>query len=58
MTYNLVLDRTPPAEMTPAERDAAVAALLAAGILNYLHPAAFPPPARITNSREKTGEST
>lgn len=51
-------DRTPPAEMTPAERAAAVAAVLAAGLLRHLHPAAFPPPAGITNSQEKPGEST
>jgi hypothetical protein len=46
-----------PSEISPAER-AAVAALLAAGLLRHLHPAAFPPPADRTNSQEKTGEST
>ena len=33
-----------PAEMTPAERAAAVAAVLAAGLLRRLHPEHFPPP--------------
>lgn len=47
------LDRTPPAELTSAERAAAVAAVLAAGLLRRLHPAAFPPPAGTTNSQEK-----
>jgi hypothetical protein len=47
-----------PAEMTPAERAAAVAAVLAAGLLRHLHPAAFPPPDGATNSQEKPGEST
>jgi hypothetical protein len=51
-------DRTPPAELTPAERTAAVAALLAAGLLRHLHPAAFPHPVGVTNSQEKVGEST
>jgi hypothetical protein len=58
VTDHLLLDRTPPAEMTPAERAAAVAALLAAGLLRHLHPAAFPPPTGTTNSQEKAGEST
>ncbi|MBN9517244.1 hypothetical protein J0H58_01795 [bacterium] len=43
---------TPPAELNPAERAAAVAALLAAGLLRHLHPAAFPPPAGVTKSQE------
>ena len=47
-----------PHEMTPAERAAAVAALLAAGLLRHLHPAAFTPPAGAANSQEKRGEST
>lgn len=47
-----------PSDMTPAERAAAVAALLAAGLLRHLRPAAFPPPAGATNSQEKVGEST
>ena len=47
-----------PSEMTPAERAAAVAALLAAGLLRHLHPALFPSPTGTTNSQEKTGEST
>ncbi|MBN9521367.1 hypothetical protein J0H58_23075 [bacterium] len=46
-----------PPEMTPAERAAAVAALLATGLLRHLHPVAFPPPAGITNSQEKPAES-
>ncbi|HYH66172.1 MAG TPA: hypothetical protein VD866_15875 [Urbifossiella sp.] len=46
-----------PSEMTPAERAAAVAALLAAGLLRHLHPAAFLPPAGTRNSQEKRGES-
>jgi hypothetical protein len=46
------------AEMTPVERIVAVAALLAAGPFRHLHPAAFPPPAGITNSQEKPTEST
>ena len=51
------LTHPPPAELTPAERAAAVAAVLAAGLLRHLHPAAFPPPAGATNSQEKKGES-
>ncbi|HYH67849.1 MAG TPA: hypothetical protein VD866_24340 [Urbifossiella sp.] len=47
-----------PSELTPAERAAAVAALLATGLLRYVHPAAFPPPVGATNSHEKPGEST
>jgi len=57
VTDHLHLDRTPPAEMTPAERAAAVAAILATGLLRYLHSAAFSPPAGATNSQEKRGES-
>jgi hypothetical protein len=57
-TDDLLLDRTPPAELTPAERAAAVAALLAIGLLRHLHPGAFPPPAGATNSQEKRGVST
>ncbi|QDU21296.1 hypothetical protein [Urbifossiella limnaea] len=45
-------DRTPPAEMTPAERATAVAALHATGLLRYLYPAAFPHPDGTTNSQE------
>jgi hypothetical protein len=52
------LDRTPPAKLSPAERAAAVAAILAAGLLRRLHPAAFPPPAGAANPQEKPGEST
>jgi hypothetical protein len=52
------VDHTPPAELGPAERAAAVAAILAPGLLRHLHPAAFPPPVGDTNSQEKTGEST
>ncbi|HYH63967.1 MAG TPA: hypothetical protein VD866_04645 [Urbifossiella sp.] len=47
-----------PSELTPAERAAAVAALLAAGLIRHLHPAAFPPPPGVTYSQEKSGEST
>jgi hypothetical protein len=47
-----------PSELTSAERAAAVAALLAAGLLRHLHPAAFPSPAGATDSQEKVGEST
>jgi hypothetical protein len=47
-----------PSEMTPGERAADVAALLAAGLLRHLHPAAFPPPVGATNSQEKQLEST
>jgi len=47
-----------PSELTPAEQVAAVAALLAAGLLRHLHPAAFPTPAGATNSQEKRCEST
>ena len=47
-----------PSEMTPAERAAAVAAMLATGLLRHLHPATFPPPAVVTNSQEKRAEST
>ena len=41
-----------PPEMTPAERAAAVAALLAAGLLRHLHPAAFTRPAGAAYSQE------
>ena len=51
-------DRTPPAELAPAERAASVAALLAAGLLRHLHPAGFPPPGRRHEFVGKTGEST
>jgi hypothetical protein len=44
--------------MTSAERAAAVAALLAAGLLRHLQPALFAPPACTMNSQEKAGEST
>jgi hypothetical protein len=37
VTNHPILDRTPPAEMTPAERAAAIAALLAPGLLRHLH---------------------
>ncbi|MBN9520521.1 hypothetical protein J0H58_18680 [bacterium] len=47
-----------PAEMTPAERAATVAAILAAGLLRHLHPEHFPPPAAARNSQEIPGEST
>jgi len=47
-----------PTEMTPAERSAAVAAILAAGILRHLHQAAFPTLGRLTHSQENPGEST
>ncbi|MBN9523662.1 hypothetical protein J0H58_34985 [bacterium] len=47
-----------PSEMTPAERAAAVAALLAAGLLRRLHPEHFPPPVASPNSQEIPGEST
>jgi len=47
-----------PSELTPAERAAAVAALLAAGLLRHRHPAAFPHPGGVANSQEKQGEST
>jgi len=47
-----------PSELTPAEQTAAVAAVLAAGLLRHLHPAAFPAPAGATNSQEKPAEST
>ena len=47
-----------PSELTPAERATAVAALLAAGLLRHLHPAAFLPPSNATNSKEKAAEST
>jgi hypothetical protein len=57
-----VTDHTPlggyhPPGTTPAERAAAVAAILAAGLLRHFHPAAFSPPAGITNPQEKPGES-
>jgi hypothetical protein len=43
-----------PSEMTPAERASAVVAILAAGLLRHLHPAAFPPPpaSRIHRKRQ------
>jgi hypothetical protein len=47
-----------PAELTPAERAAAVAALFAAGLLRHLRSAAFPHPADLTSSQEESGEST
>lgn len=47
-----------PAELTPAERAAAVAALLAAGLLRVLHPEHFSHPSAGENSQEKPGEST
>ncbi|MBN9517596.1 hypothetical protein J0H58_03605 [bacterium] len=47
-----------PAEMTPAERASAVAAVLAAGLLRHLHPEDFPPPAATRDSQEIPGEST
>ena len=52
VTDHLPLDRTPPAELTPAERAAAVAAVLAAGLLSHLHPAAFLLPVVAMNSQE------
>ncbi|MFO0798554.1 MAG: hypothetical protein U0804_13850 [Gemmataceae bacterium] len=47
-----------PSEMAPAERATTVAALLAAGLLRHLHPAALPPPAGTTNLQVKPAEST
>jgi hypothetical protein len=47
-----------PSELTPAERAAAVAAFLAAGLLRHLHPGIFTLSAGATNSQEKTVEST
>jgi hypothetical protein len=44
--------------MTPTERAAAIASLLAAGLLRHLHPAAFSPPDDVTNSQENSAEST
>jgi len=55
MTDHLAFLR--PAELTPAERAAAIAALLATGLLRHLHPVAFPPPSGDTYSQEKRGES-
>jgi hypothetical protein len=46
-----------PAEMTPAERATAVAAILAAALLRVLHADTFPPPGDDTNSQEIPGES-
>jgi hypothetical protein len=50
-------DGYPPAELTPAERAAAVAAILAAGLLRHRHPALFQPPVGPTNSQEIPAES-
>ena len=47
-----------PAEMTPAERAAAVATILAAGLLRLLRPEHFPTTAAGANSQEFAGEST
>lgn len=44
-------------DLIPAERATAVAALLAAGLLRHLRPAAFPPPTGTANSQEKLAES-
>ena len=42
----------------PGRGSSQVGASAAAGLLRHLHPAAFPPPAGVTISQEKTGEST
>ena len=47
-----------PADMTPAERSSAVAAVLAAGLLRHLYPALFPPPAAASDSQEIPVKST
>jgi hypothetical protein len=51
-------DGYPPAELTPAERATAVAAILAAGLLRHRHPDLFPPPPTRANSQEIPAEST
>ncbi|HEX4607501.1 MAG TPA: hypothetical protein VH092_04775 [Urbifossiella sp.] len=51
-------DGYPPAELTPAERATAVAAILAAGLLRHRHPELFLPPAARTDSQEIPAEST